>query len=69
MNEGQLRIGEVAAHTGVSIDTLRYYERLKLLPRASRSSGGFRLFDSQVIEHVRFIKQERCIWSVWGPWS
>lgn len=57
MNEVQLRIGEVAARTGVSIDTLRYYERLKLLPRASRSSGGFRLFDGQVIEHVLFIKQ------------
>jgi MerR family mercuric resistance operon transcriptional regulator len=41
----------------VSIDTLRYYERLKLLPRASRSSGGFRLFDDDIIERVLFIKQ------------
>jgi DNA-binding transcriptional MerR regulator len=39
------------------VDTVRYYERLKLLPRASRSSGNFRLFASESIERVRFIKQ------------
>ena len=43
MNEG-LQIGEVAKRAGVSIDTLRYYEKVKLLPRAGRSTGGFRLF-------------------------
>jgi len=52
-----LRIGEVAKRSGVSIDTLRYYERLKLLPRPERSSGGFRLFASEDIERVQFIKQ------------
>ncbi len=36
---------------------MRYYERLKLLPRARRSSGGFRLFDETVIDRVFFIKQ------------
>ncbi len=53
----ELRIGEVARRVGVSIDTLRYYERLKLLPRTRRSSGGFRLFMSEHIERVQFIKQ------------
>jgi len=53
----ELRIGEVAKRAGVSIDALRYYERLKLLPRARRSSGGFRLFAPEHIERVQFIKQ------------
>ena len=53
----ELQIGEVARRAGVSIDTLRYYERLKLLPRPRRSSGGFRLFASEHIERVKFIKQ------------
>jgi MerR family copper efflux transcriptional regulator len=53
----ELQIGQVATRTGVSIDALRYYERLKLLPRARRSAGGFRLFTGEHIERVQFIKQ------------
>jgi DNA-binding transcriptional MerR regulator len=53
----ELQIGEVAKRAGVSIDTLRYYEKVKLLPRPARSSGGFRLFAPEHIERVRFIKQ------------
>lgn len=52
-----LQIGEVAKRAGVSIDTLRYYEKVRLLPRPRRSSGGFRLFAPEHIERVRFIKQ------------
>jgi DNA-binding transcriptional MerR regulator len=57
MNRTSFRIGEVASGAGVSVDTVRYYERLKLLPRASRTSGNFRLFAPESIERVRFIKQ------------
>jgi MerR family transcriptional regulator, mercuric resistance operon regulatory protein len=53
----ELRIGEVAARSGVSIDTIRYYERRKLLPRAERSRGGFRLYRQEAVERLRFIKQ------------
>lgn len=56
MHQG-LQIGEVAKRAGVSIDTLRYYEKVRLLPRAARSTGGFRLFAAEHIERVRFIKQ------------
>lgn len=52
-----MRIGEVAARSGVSIDTVRYYERRKLLPRASRTGGGFRLFTAAAVARVQFIKQ------------
>ncbi len=55
--QSEFRIGEVAARAEVSVDTVRYYERLKLLPRARRSSGGFRLFDESAIDRVLFIKQ------------
>src|SRR2546428_7598221 len=51
------RIGELATRAGVSIDAVRYYERLKLLPRARRTSGGFRLFGPESVERVQFIKQ------------
>ena len=57
MAEPALRIGEVAAESGVSIDTVRYYERRQLLPTAARTNGGFRLFTREAVERVRFIKQ------------
>jgi DNA-binding transcriptional MerR regulator len=57
----ELRIGEVATRAGVSIDAVRYYERLKLLPRARRTSGGFRLFGPESVERVQFIKQAQAL--------
>ncbi len=51
------RIGEVAAKAGVTPDTLRYYERLGVLPRARRTSGGLRLYGDDVLSRVRFIQQ------------
>lgn len=57
MEETKFRIGEVASRTGVSIDALRYYEKRRLLGRAKRSSGGFRLFANDAVERVLFIRQ------------
>jgi DNA-binding transcriptional MerR regulator len=57
MESETFRIGEVATRSGVSIDTVRYYERRKLLPRPARSEGGFRLFTQETVERVNFIKQ------------
>ena len=57
MSSGTLQIGALAARSGVSIDTVRYYERRKLLPAAPRTAGGFRLFSPDAVERVRFIKQ------------
>jgi MerR family transcriptional regulator, copper efflux regulator len=57
MSQSELRIGELAIRAGVSIDTVRYYERQRLLPRAARTGGGFRLFKPEAVERIRFIKQ------------
>lgn len=57
----ELRIGEVASRAGVSVDTVRYYERRRLLPRAPRTGGGFRLFAPETVERVQFIKQAQDI--------
>jgi MerR family transcriptional regulator, copper efflux regulator len=53
----QLRIGELSAQSGVSRDALRYYERMGLVPRARRSSGGFRLYPAGTLDRLRFIRQ------------
>src|SRR5258708_17455549 len=57
VEQTEFRIGELATRAGVSIDAVRYYERLKLLPRAGRTAGGFRLFGPESVERVQFIKQ------------
>lgn len=53
----EFRIGEVAAQTGVSVDTVRYYERQRLLPRAPRTQSGYRIFAREAVERIRFIKE------------
>ena len=55
------RIGEVAEHTGVSVETLRYYERLGLLPKQPRTDGRERRFAPDQIDRVRFIKQAQTL--------
>src|SRR5262245_24757309 len=61
MTHSALRIGELATRCGVSVDTIRYYERRKLLPRAERTSGGFRLYTLEAVARLRFIKQAQGI--------
>ena len=39
-----LRVSELAQSAGVSADTIRYYERLGLLPEAGRTQAGYRQF-------------------------
>lgn len=57
MNEDALQIGEISNRSGVSVDTVRYYEKRKLIHSVSRTYGGFRLFKPQTIEQIKFIKQ------------
>ena len=50
------RIGEIAALAGVTVETLRYYERVKVLPPSPRTKGGERRYDAATLERVRFIR-------------
>ena len=51
------QIGEAANESGLSIDTIRYYERLSLVEKPNRSEGGFRLYPKQTVEKLKFIKR------------
>lgn len=53
------RIGHLAEATGVTVDTLRYYEREGLLPRVDRTAGGFRMYSEEMAQRLQFIKQAR----------
>jgi DNA-binding transcriptional MerR regulator len=53
----ELKIGQVAARAGVSVDTVRYYERVGILPAAPRRTSGYRLFDEHTVERIKLVKQ------------
>lgn len=55
------RIGEIAQQTGVSVETLRYYEKRRLLNAPPRAEGGFRLYSNDAVQQVRFIKQAQAL--------
>lgn len=55
--KGLLRIGEVAAACGVSVDTVRHYERRGLLPAAPRTEANQRMFPAQAIARVALIRR------------
>jgi DNA-binding transcriptional MerR regulator len=55
------RIGEIAQQTGVSVETLRYYEKRRLLSAPPRTEGGFRLYSDDAVQQVRFIKQAQSL--------
>jgi DNA-binding transcriptional MerR regulator len=50
-----LTISAVAGAHGLSADTLRYYERLGLLPPAERTAAGYRLYGEDALERLNFI--------------
>ncbi|MGL4239401.1 MerR family transcriptional regulator [Tabrizicola sp.] len=50
-----MKIGELARRTGLSADTIRYYEKIGLMPRADRDSGGRRDYDAAILGWVDFI--------------
>jgi MerR family copper efflux transcriptional regulator len=52
---GMLRVGDLARQSGKTVRAIHLYEELGLLKPASRSSGGFRLYEPNAVERVRWI--------------
>ena len=51
-----MRIGQLARLTGVSPDTLRYYERIGLMPKPHRAASGYRDYSDGAVNRVRIIR-------------
>lgn len=54
-----LTIGKLARQAGVGIDTVRFYEREGLLPRANRTESGYRLYMAGDVDRLRFIRRAK----------
>jgi MerR family copper efflux transcriptional regulator len=54
-------IGRLARECGVSIDTIRYYERERLLAPPGRTAAGYRLYGADAVTRLRFIRQAKAL--------
>jgi MerR family copper efflux transcriptional regulator len=53
----QLTIGKLALEAGVNVETIRYYQRRRLLSKPQRPAAGFRSYTEQDLQRIRFIKR------------
>ena len=57
--EEELTIGRVSALSGISVDTIRFYERKGLIKPPQRNASGYRVYSHEVVDQMRFIKRSR----------
>ena len=50
-------IGEAARRSGVSVDTIRFYERVGVLPTPPRSDGGYRRYSEASVARIAFVRR------------
>jgi len=56
-----VRIGEVARLAGVTVDTVRFYERVGVLPAPERTASGYREYEADTIERIQLTRQLQAI--------
>jgi MerR family mercuric resistance operon transcriptional regulator len=54
-------IGVLSKRTGCNIETIRYYERLGLLPEPARTRGGHRVYYPEHLRRLRFVRRARAL--------
>ena len=54
-----LSIGQLSKSTDCNIETIRYYEKIEILPKPPRSEGGHRLYGEADIKHLQFVRRCR----------
>lgn len=59
MGAEQLTIGALSQQSGVHIVTIRYYERLGIMPAPRRSHGGYRLYGPDHLKRLNFVRRGR----------
>lgn len=54
-----MKIGEVARTAGLTVEAIRYYETLRLLPLHDRTESGYRIFTPEDVERIDFIQNAK----------
>ena len=55
----EIAIGELSRRTQCNIETIRYYERIGVLPKPRRAGGRYRRYDDEDVARLRFIRRAR----------
>ena len=58
---GLRTVGQLAKEAGVAVDTVRYYERIGLLPRRSNSGNGWRRYPDETLVRLRYLREGRAV--------
>lgn len=61
MKPKQFKIGDLAKETGTKVVTIRYYEKIGLLPAPARNQGNYRVYDTAHLDRLRFIRRCRAL--------
>ena len=56
-----MNIGQLSRRTGVPIDTVRYYEKQRLLPPPTRSASGYRHYEADDVLRLNFIRRAKVL--------
>jgi MerR family mercuric resistance operon transcriptional regulator/MerR family copper efflux transcriptional regulator len=56
-----MKIGEVANQAGVTVDTVRFYERVGVLPPAARTESGYRDYQPDTVDRIRLTRELQAI--------
>lgn len=59
MKTGGLPIGALSKQSGVNIETIRYYEKIGVMPAPARSAGGYRLYAPEHLKRLGFVRRGR----------
>jgi MerR family mercuric resistance operon transcriptional regulator len=59
LRAANFQIGALSTATGVNIETIRYYERIGLMPNPPRTEGRQRVYDAQHLKRLTFIRRSR----------
>jgi DNA-binding transcriptional MerR regulator len=51
-----LTVGQIATRAGVNADTIRYYERIGVLPKPSRTAAGYRQYSESVLTRIALVR-------------
>lgn len=56
-----LGIGEVARGAGIGVETVRFYEKEGLLPKPARRPSGYRQYEPDVVQRIRFVQSAKSL--------
>ena len=56
-----MKIGEIARQAGVTVDTVRFYERVGVLPAPARTESGYRDYEPRTVERIRLTRELQSI--------